>query len=77
MSPETKPTVEELWEQAGYLAISFNHARAGRASTSALAALESAISAALGASPHDALYDPSAYERGKARWRAEHPEVRA
>jgi hypothetical protein len=64
MSPEPKePTVEELWERAGYLEASL---RAAREDTEWPAPAEYALPAA----------HLDAYLRGWARWLDEHPEVR-
>jgi hypothetical protein len=60
MSETKKPTPEELWEKVGYL-----DAEAADAALDAEAA-----DAALAPDAADA-----AYRRGRARWRAEHPEV--
>jgi hypothetical protein len=69
--PNKKPTPEELWERAGYL----------RAAADAAVDFDSAFDAALDAEAADELLSSdtaaAAYERGRARWRAEHPEARA
>jgi hypothetical protein len=60
-----KPTIEELWERAGYL-------RA--ASTAAEVVAESMADTTGPGFINTAL---EAYVRGMERWKAEHPEVRA
>jgi hypothetical protein len=57
---ETKPTPEELWERAGY----------ARAAADAVVGFYDALDDAPAA---DAVL--AAYARGKARWKAEHPEA--
>jgi hypothetical protein len=63
---ETKPTpAEEAWERAGYLHAAFT-------------AIESAADVAAD-SVDPSFISPAAraaWERGRARWKAEHPEVR-
>jgi hypothetical protein len=68
----TKPNAEELWEKAGYL-------RAAALAACAVAAADaSAADAAALATARETDYAlAAAYERGKARWKAEHPEARA
>jgi hypothetical protein len=62
-SATKKLTPEELWEAAGYLR-----------------AADDAIDAALDVEAADDVLAPdaaaAAYERGAARWRAEHPEAK-
>jgi hypothetical protein len=64
---EPKPTsVEKAWERAGYLAALAARVAADAARAAAYAALDnSEIPAA-----------DAAWERGWARWKADHPEAR-
>jgi hypothetical protein len=87
MSETKKPTPEELWEAAGYLRAAEEHGKAKQALASAEALWEEVgwlyarcFDATVRAERALPFYDPvahKAYERGIARWRTLHPEVRA
>jgi hypothetical protein len=73
---EMEPNAEVLWERVGYAGAAVRHSSARDNAASAAFDFAMADVARCGAYVAPRVVE-AARERGKARWLAEHPEVRA